>query len=659
MKKKLLALSILPVLINNAFAAPDSSVFTLGEIRVTASGNKDSDNFGGSTVDIDEMRQQDRNTVGEALNLAPGISLSKVGARNEQMAYIRGFDLRQVPIYVDGIPVYVPYDGYVDLARFSTFDLSRIDVAKGFSSALYGANTLGGAINLVSRRPEKKFEGEVGGGIVFGDKGGMSGQQYYGNAGTNQGSWYLQVGASYTNQDFYMLPSSFTPTKTQGSGERNNSAQHDSKVNIKIGLTPNATDEYVFNYINQHGVKDVPPYTGADPDMAIRYWQWPYWDKESFYFLSKTQLGNHTLKFRAFYDTFKNSLSQFTNATYTTLGTGSSAPSFYNDFTTGFSVEDDIRIGERNQLQIAYNIKTDVHRENAVGQPVQTDKDQTQTLAIEDTHAVTDRLTLATGLSFQRAEVLSAQNYNSTTKVLSNYETGSKSALNGQVGLNYKLNDSDSVHATIARKSRFATIKDRYSYRMGRAIPNPELQPEKATHYEIGYRGKVADKWMLGANLFRSDITNMIQATSITSSISQQQNVGKVEVNGIELELRGSIGRLDLGGNYTLMNRANLSNNNKLTDTPKQKLFTYATWNVSEGWTVNGSFEANSMRYSSTDGKQLVPGYAVTNGKLGYRTNGGLLVEAGVRNMFDRLYSYTEGFPEAGRTYFVQFNQSM
>jgi len=65
------------------------------------------------------------------------------------------------------------------------------------------------------------------------------------------------------------------------------------------------------------------------------------------------------------------------------------------------------------------------------------------------------------------------------------------------------------------------------------------------------------------------------------------------------------------------------------------------------------------MRYSSTDGKQLVPGYAVTNGKLGYRTNGGLLVEAGVRNMFDRLYSYTEGFPEAGRTYFVQFNQSM
>jgi len=118
-----------------------------------------------------------------------------------------------------------------------------------------------------------------------------------------------------------------------------------------------------------------------------------------------------------------------------------------------------------------------------------------------------------------------------------------------------------------------------------------------------------------------------------------------VEVNGIELELRGSIGRLDLGGNYTLMNRANLSNNNKLTDTPKQKLFTYATWNVSEGWTVNGSFEANSMRYSSTDGKQLVPGYAVTNGKLGYRTNGGLLVEAGVRNMFDSLVFLYRRFP--------------
>lgn len=87
--------------------------------------------------------------------------MNNVGPRNETGVFVRGFDLRQVPLFVDGIPVYVPYDGYADLRRFTTFDVSEIDVAKGFSSALYGPNTLGGAINVVSRRPERSFEGDV------------------------------------------------------------------------------------------------------------------------------------------------------------------------------------------------------------------------------------------------------------------------------------------------------------------------------------------------------------------------------------------------------------------------------------------------------------------------------------------------------------------
>ncbi len=38
------------------------------------------------------------------------------------MINVRGYDVRQVPLYIDGIPVYVPYDGYVDFSRFTTAD---------------------------------------------------------------------------------------------------------------------------------------------------------------------------------------------------------------------------------------------------------------------------------------------------------------------------------------------------------------------------------------------------------------------------------------------------------------------------------------------------------------------------------------------------------
>ena len=141
------------------------SVFTLGEIEVSGKddGNK---NTTIDRVDAETIRDFNRNTVADAANLIPGVTASVTGARSEQTLYVRGFDIKHVPIFLDGIPIYVPYDGYPDLARFTTFDLSELVVSKGFTSVLYGPNTMGGAINMVSRRPERTFEGNAGAGSV-------------------------------------------------------------------------------------------------------------------------------------------------------------------------------------------------------------------------------------------------------------------------------------------------------------------------------------------------------------------------------------------------------------------------------------------------------------------------------------------------------------
>ena len=52
----------------------------------------------------------------------------------------------------------------------------------------------------------------------------------------------------------------------------------------------------------------------------------------------------------------------------------------------------------------------------------------------------------------------------------------------------------------------------------------------------------------------------------------------------------------------------------------------------------------------------MAPCYAVYNIKSGYRFSNDVLIEGGIRNLFDRLYEYSEGYPEMGRQYFVQFN---
>lgn len=659
-KPNLKALPACLLVLTLPLQAAESTVFSLGEIKVTASPLT-AGALGSTAIDLEEIRQHDRQTVGEAVDLLPGVNLSKVGARNEQMLYLRGFDLRQVPIYIDGIPIYVPYDGYVDLGRFSTFDLSRIEVSKGFSSTVYGSNTLGGAINLVSRRPRQSFEGEVGGGLTFTGRGEHNGSQAYANVGTNQGSWYLQASASYTNQDYFRLPGEFSTAKGEDGGRRDNSYQHDSKGSVKFGWTPNASDEYAINYVSQHGVKGVPPYAGAVAGVAPRYWQWPYWDKDSVYFLSKTQFGEHALKLRLYHDTFKNSLFTYDNANYNSQKLKSSFASWYDDYSNGASIEGDFKLAAANQLRVAWHIKDDVHREHNAGEPIRRDKDRTRSLGIEDSHAFNERLSLVTGLSFDRRETLEAQDFQNG--VVKPFALGSNSASNGQIGLFYRTSATGRLQASVAGKSRFPTIKDRYSYRLGTAIPNADLKMEEATHYELGY----ADQWnpqlRYAANVFYSDITNLIQSVSIPATqcssppCTQMQNVGKATANGIELSLDGGSGLLTYAANYSYLARKNKSNPGVfLTDTPRHKLFANAAWTIGGGWSSTASVEALSSRYSSADGKQVAGGFAVANLKAGYRLRSGTLIEGGVRNLFDRLYAYSEGFPEPGRTWFVQFN---
>lgn len=658
MKKTLLALLLCQI--GQLHAQEAVPAFSLGQI--TVSSDRGENLYASDSLDSEQIRQTDRETVGTAVAELPGVSLSKVGARNEEMVYVRGFDLRQVPIYVDGIPVYVPYDGYVDLGRFNTYDLARIDVAKGFSSMLYGANTLGGAINLVSRRPSKAFEGEVGGGLALDNSGDRSSYHGYTNLGSNQGQWYVQASASYRDQDHFRLPDSFDATSVENGDRRDNSYATDRKYNLKLGLTPNATDEYALNYINQHGTKGTPPYAGTSSAVKPRYWQWPYWDKESLYFLSSTQIGAHTLKLRAYHDTFENSLYSYDDASYTTISKPYAFRSWYDDYTDGFSVEGDLVLSAANTLKAAWNWKTDVHREHNAGEPLRHFKDRTQSLALEDTHRYSEALSFVAGLSYDTRKTLEAEDYNSKTGAISDFQRDDDDAFNAQFGAFYQLTPTGKLHATLARKSRFPTIKDRYSYRLGTAIPNADLKSERANHYEVGYSDLLAGNFRWQANLFHSNISNLIQSTRIDASActsapcSQMQNVGKARANGIELGIDGGVGAWEFRGNYTYLNRQNRSDPSvKLTDTPRNQFFGYAAWKHA-AWTLSGNLEAASGRWSASDGSQRAGGFAVAGVKAGYKLAQGSTIEAGVSNVFDRLYAYSEGYPEAGRTYFVQFN---
>jgi len=86
------------------------------------------------------------------------------GASSGAVVFIRGigntdFSLTTDPgvgTYVDGVYVSRSVGGVLDV-----LDVERIEVLRGPQGTLFGRNTIGGALNITSRKPSEEFEGSV------------------------------------------------------------------------------------------------------------------------------------------------------------------------------------------------------------------------------------------------------------------------------------------------------------------------------------------------------------------------------------------------------------------------------------------------------------------------------------------------------------------
>ncbi len=641
---------LITVITCNAQAGADSStmllkIYTLGEVNVSTTVDR-------TTIDASSIQRYNARNVSNALATLPSLVISENGGRNESTVYLRGFDIRSIPVYMDGIPVYVPYDGYVDLARFTTYDLARIDVSKGYSSMTYGANAIGGAINLVGMKPSARLE-------LNGRLGAMSGQGFETNInlGSNLGKVYIQSGLSLLNKQFIQLSSHFDTTALETDQHRDNSYQKDMKGSLKIGYTPNATDEYSLNYQYSHGSKGNPIYLGNDKNTKVRYWQWPYWDKQSLYYISRTALGiKSDIKVRAYFDQFRNKLSSFDDGKYTTQARPSSYNSYYDDYTLGGNLELASDLNYKNHFRASVHAKNDNHSEHNDAEPVRHFADNTFSLGAEDVYKPTDKLSFIPGISYNLRKSIRAEDYHSADSTVSNYPKNQNDALNAQLAAYYTISKIWNVSFDIAWRSRFATMKDRYSYRNGTALPNPDLKSETALNMELASTITPGEKINIRPELFYSRLNNTIQMVSnVVGDLSQMQNTGEAVFKGIDLSLvYQPFTAFNFYAAYSYIERKNISNPGILfTDVPDNKLFASAEYTLKGKLTITLSGEYDSGRNNASDGTRKSPGYFIANGQVSYHFVQFLTAEAGINNILDRNYTIQEGYPEPGRTLYA------
>ena len=369
-----------------------------------------------------------------------------------------------------------------------------------------------------------------------------------------------------------------------------------------------------------------------------------------------TQFGESYIHPRVYFDRYDNTLDAFDDATYTTMKKKSSFISIYNDYSYGASVEGGTQALDAVTIKSALHFKTDHHDQHNVGYPNYLYEDRVWSSGLEATTNCLGKWQLQGGLGYDWMNNDEAVDTNTGLPIASSdYHSFNPAAV-----LFYNIDKDNALHISVAHKSRFPTLKDRFSYKMGSAIPNPSLKPETATHYELGYSGKPTGKLLVSADVFLSNIDDTIEsvANAATNSdgtwVSQNRNVGQSRSSGFEAALSYTLSTsFSVGCNYTCMTRKNVTSPDlKSTDTPHNSVTIYADYRPLKWLELIPYADLSGERYSDTAGTK-VDSFAVMNFKAVFDLTHGFSLDVGVKNLGDSLYEYTDGYPEAGRSYYA------
>ena len=144
-----------------------------GEIIVTARNRAESLKnvpVAVTAISGDTIKQQQLVTVRDIAQFTPGLNINSDSA-SRAFVSIRGIgttliDTVQpgVGIFIDGI--YQPNTSYLNSPLV---DVARVEVLRGPQGTVFGNNTLGGAINVITRQPSNEFMGRLDGALATGD----------------------------------------------------------------------------------------------------------------------------------------------------------------------------------------------------------------------------------------------------------------------------------------------------------------------------------------------------------------------------------------------------------------------------------------------------------------------------------------------------------
>jgi len=200
----------------------DQNPFYLGEVVIEAAPPPDETeqilDMPVHTSIIKRESFDDRfTTLPEVLAEQAGVEIQSYGGfGNFSTVSVRGVSANKMLILMDGVPLNLGLGGAVNLGELPIRNLERIEIYRGQAPARFGVSSIGGVVNLVTRKAGKQVTGDT---TVSAGSFGTRSTDVFARAGTNRLNCAVSVLSQRSDGDFEFLNDNGTPSAYNSSDD--------------------------------------------------------------------------------------------------------------------------------------------------------------------------------------------------------------------------------------------------------------------------------------------------------------------------------------------------------------------------------------------------------------------------------------------------------
>ena len=567
-----------------------------------------------SVVNGEDFQTYHYPTVDEALRSVPGVEIRRSGAYGKTTSVtIRGANANQVQVLVDGLRVKSPTLGQVDLSDISPDLIERIEVIRGAQSTLYGADAIGGVINIITRKGKGgPFQATV--------------QQEVGNYDT-------LVSRATVYGAWKILNYALSASHFESNGQFQNDETDANAISARIGATlpGNSTLDFVFRYNkNDIGVPVKGVFPGPQPINPIINRNARSQSETTIFSLEGKTRPVEWWETRGRLARYENSAGfqdpvdpgvDFDFPTFSQVNVERREAEWVNSFFIGKWSTSSVGLEHRREIGESHNTFRAVS--------------ETQSVFFEQQLRFFERLFLTGGFRVEDNSVFGTTTTERGSLAFLIKETGTR--LRGSAGTGF----------------RAPTFNDLFFPGFG----NPDLQPEKSLSYDFGVDQKLwNNRIRLGLTYFQNNFRNLIACCTPlpTAPFGGPFNVGRARSAGIEFTGEVDVlPNLIASLNYTYTDSENLATDRPLPREPRHR------WNIGLTWepipklslftqvhVVSEQFEQFGEVYNSGYTRVDIGGTWRILERTGWLQK--LELTARIQNLLNEGYAEVRGFPALG-----------